>query len=136
LLDTNAYIYFLEGREPYVFFLIPLLQRVQRGEANLIVSVITEAELLVRPQREGDLEAIERIGDLLSEDGIYVVGVDRRIARRTASLRAEKRLRLADAIIVATAIETECEAIVGNDGDWRRLNEIPFVCLDDLAAAV
>ena len=136
MLDTNAYIYFLEGREPYVSFLIPLLQRVQRGEANLIVSVITEAELLVRPQREGDLEAIERIGDLLSEDGIYVVGVDRRIARRTASLRAEKRLRLADAIIVATAIETECEAIVGNDGDWRRLNEIPFVCLDDLAAAV
>jgi predicted nucleic acid-binding protein len=115
---------------------VPVLRRVQRGETGLIVSVITEAELLVRPEHDKDEAAIERIGDLLSEDGIYVVGVDRRIGRKAASLRAEKNLGLADAIIVATAIETGCEAIVGNDGKWRRLNEIPFVCLDDLVAAV
>ena len=78
---------------------------------------------------------------LFSENGIYVVGVDRRIARRAAQVRAGsycngKGLALADAIIIATAIETECDAIVGNDGEWRRLKDIRFVCLDDLAAAV
>jgi predicted nucleic acid-binding protein len=113
---------------------VPLFRRVQRGEASFVVSVVTEAELLIHPLRNGDQDAAERIGDLLSEDGIYVAGVDRRIGRRAARLRAEKRLGLADAIIIATAIETECEAIVGNDGEWRRLNEIPFVYLDDLVA--
>ena len=95
----------------------------------------------MRPYRDNNAEAVERIADLFSENGIYVVGVDRRIARRAAQVRAGsysdgKRLALADAIIIATAIETECDAIVGNDGEWRRLNDIRFVCLDDLAAAV
>jgi predicted nucleic acid-binding protein len=113
-----------------------VLRRVQAGEVELVVSVVNEIELLILPERNGDDAAVERIGDLLSEDGIYVVGVDRRIGRRAATLRAGKNLGLADAIIVATAIETGCEAVVGNDGDWRRLNEIPFVCLDDVVAAV
>ena len=101
-----------------------------------MVSVVTEVELLIRPERDNDQDAIERIQDLLSEDGIQVVNVDRRIARRAAAVRAHyQRLGLADAIIVATALSTDCEAIVGNDGDWRRLTDIPFVCLDDVAAA-
>lgn len=97
-----------------------------------MVSVATEAELLVRPERDGDQAAIERIGDLLSEDGIYIVSIDRRIARRTARLRAHVGLRFADAIIVATAIETGCDAVVSNDGAWRKVTEIPVVILDEV----
>jgi predicted nucleic acid-binding protein len=115
---------------------VPIFRRVQQGDLTLIVSVITEAELLVRPERDADQEAIERVGDLLSEDGIYVAAMDRRIARRAASLRAQRNLGLADAIIVATAIETKCEAVVGNDFKMRGRTEIPFVCLADIAAAV
>jgi predicted nucleic acid-binding protein len=107
---------------------------VQQREAVVVVSVITEAELLVHPEQEDDREAMERIGDLLSEDGIQVFPVDRRIARRAAALRAHNRFGLADAIIVATALETGCDAIVGNDGAWRKLTEIPYVHLDELAA--
>ena len=106
---------------------------MQRGDASVIVSVITEAELIVKPEKDGNTEAIERIGDLLSEDGIYVIDVNRRIARKAASLRAQSGLKLPDAIIVATAIQTACEAVVGNDGAWRRLTEIPFVDLGELA---
>ena len=89
-------------------------ERVQAGDATIIASVLTEAELLVRPERNGDQEAIQRIGDLLSEPGINVVEVTRRMGRRAASLRSHNRLKLPDAIIVATAIESRCEAIVGS----------------------
>jgi predicted nucleic acid-binding protein len=112
--------------------LVPLFRRVQRGDTALIVSVITLSELLVKPEQNGDTEAIERIGDLLSEDGILVVDADRGIARRAAALRARRRLALADAIIIATAIETGCDAAVGNDHDWSQLDEITFIRLDDL----
>jgi predicted nucleic acid-binding protein len=121
--------------EPYLVLLLPVFRRVQRGEARIVVSVVTEAELLIRPLRHADQEALDRISDLLSEDGFQVVPVDRRIGRRAALLRANQNLRLADAIIAATAVETGCEAIVGNDGAFRRLTEIPFVCLDDLVAS-
>jgi predicted nucleic acid-binding protein len=135
LLDTNAFIYFLTGREPYLTLLLPLFRRVQQGQARFIVSAITEAELLVRPQRDEDAGAIERIADLLSEDGILVVPISRTIARHAAELRGRHRLGLADAIIVATAVETGCEAIVGNDGAWRRLIEVPYVHLDEVIAS-
>jgi predicted nucleic acid-binding protein len=112
---------------------MPLFQRVQAGNLSLIVSAITEAELLVRPERDQDAAAKERISDLLSEDGIFVVNVERRIARRAAALRGRTKIALADAIIIATALETGCDAIVGNDGEWaRKLDDIPFVRLDDI----
>jgi predicted nucleic acid-binding protein len=133
LLDTNAFIHFLDGEEPYYSVLAPLFRRVQAGSLSVIASSITEAELLVRPERDGNEAAKERIEDLLSENGIYVVGVDRKIARRAAVIRAQARLKLPDAIIVATALETDCEAIVGNDGKWAKKDiEIPFIRLDDV----
>lgn len=133
LLDTSAFIYFLDGEEPYFSILVPVFRRVQSGSLSVMVSAVTEAELLVGPEREKDEGARERIGDLLSEHGIYVIGMDRRIARRAAAIRARTRLKLPDAIIVATALETDCEAIVGNDGRWATSDvQIPFIQLDDV----
>jgi predicted nucleic acid-binding protein len=106
---------------------------VQAGSVSVIVSVITEAELLVRPERAGDQNAIQRIGDLLSEPGIEVVEVTRRMARRAAALRSHNRLKLPDAIIVATAIETRCEAILGNDHAWAAHPvDVNYILLDEL----
>lgn len=132
LLDTNVFIYFLTGLEPYFALLLPVFRRIQRGELRVVVSALTEAELLVRPQREQDEEAIERIEDLLSEDGFQVTPVDRPTARLAARLRALYGLALADAIIVATAAATRCEGVVSNDGKWRRVTEIPIINLDEL----
>ena len=135
LLDTNAIIYFLSGLEPYLSFLTPLFRRVLRAEAIMIISVVTESELLVRPEREGNEQAIERIEDLLSEEGFTVVDVDRRIGRQAAKLRAAHGFKLPDAIIIATALETRCDMVVGNDAAWRRLPEFPFVHLDSQLVA-
>ncbi len=111
--------------------LVPLFERVRAGEAVIVVSVITEAELLVRPLRSGDMRAVERIRDLLSEDEIEVLDVDRVIARKAAELRVENHLALADSLIVATGIEGRCQAIIGNDAAWaKRPLEVPYVLLD------
>jgi len=138
LLDTNALFYFLAGEEPYLELLLPAFRRVQRGDAAIFVSVVTEAELLVRAERDQSQQARERLMDLLSEDGIYVINTDRRIARRAAVIRGaalrqgtDKKLAIPDAIIIATAIETGCDAIVGNDAAWRGRTEIPYVYLKD-----
>ena len=126
-------IYFLTGRDPYMAHLVPIFRQVQSRQIQMIVSAVTEAELMVRPYREDDLEALERISGLLETEGIVVVDVDRRIARRSAVIRARYGLQTADAIIVATAIETSCDVIVGNDKKWRRLEEITYVHLDEIA---
>jgi predicted nucleic acid-binding protein len=138
LLDTNCFIYFLGGTQPYLDLLRPVFRRVQRGELAVFVSAMTEAELLVRAYRNRDEAAVERVRDLLSEDGFYVVSADRRIAVHGARIRGEymrgggdRKMAIPDAIIIATAIETGCDAIVGNDAAWRGRTEIPFVYLKE-----
>jgi predicted nucleic acid-binding protein len=133
LLDTSAIIYFLNGTEPYATVMTGLFRRVQAGSATAVVSTVTEAELLVLPERRRDTAAKQQINDLLSEDGIEVVSMDRRIALTTAVLCGRESWGLADAIIVATGLETGCDAIVGNDGKWSKKRiEVPFAWLDEI----
>jgi predicted nucleic acid-binding protein len=104
---------------------------------RVLVSVMTEAELLVRPYRTRDEDAIQRITDLLSEPGITVVEVTRSIARTAARLHTENGLRMPDAIIVATAVETRCDVIVGNDHAWSKHPVgVNYLLLDDLVRTV
>jgi predicted nucleic acid-binding protein len=132
VLDTSAIIYFFQGQQPYLRALISLFDRVRDGQAMMLVSAITEAELLVRPEREGNQEAIEKIQDFLSEDGIFVLDVTRPIARRAAKLRVVNSLSIADAVIMATAVETGCDLLLGNDKRWSQVPGVPFVALDDV----
>jgi len=61
-----------------------------------------------------------------------VIEASREIAWVAAEVRAETSLALPDAIIVATAIVTECDALIGNDHDCaRRVKAIPYVYLDE-----
>lgn len=118
--------------QPYLRVLLPLLDRVRDDEAIMVLSAITEAELLVKPERDGNREAVEMIEDFLSEDGIYVVEMSRSIARRAARLRPVNRISIADAVIMATAIETGCDLLLGNDTAWTKVGGLPFVRLEDL----
>jgi predicted nucleic acid-binding protein len=44
---------------------------------------------------------------------------------------AESRLALRDALVVATAKVSGCEAIVGNDFTWAKIEVVPVILLDD-----
>jgi predicted nucleic acid-binding protein len=98
----------------------------------MVLSVVSEAEMLVKPLRERDMREVERIDALFQgPEHVEVRPVDRRLARRAADLRARLGLRLDDAFIVATAIEAGCDAVIGNDSLCaRRVVDIPYVYLD------
>lgn len=66
---------------------------------------------------------------------MHVVEMDRVIARQAAEVRAASGLDLADAVMVATALHTGCDAIVGNDARCaERVRNIPYVLLDALVS--
>ncbi len=66
-LDTNAVIYFLDGTAGFIDLLEPLFELVEQGQMKLNLSVITEAELLVKPYRENNKEVIKAV-QFLAED--------------------------------------------------------------------
>jgi len=102
---------------------------------TLLISTITLAEVGVRPareQRDGAAMAVERV---LSLPGLRVRTLDEVVAIETAVVRAQTRLRLPDAIVIATARVHDAVALIGNDRQWQtRALGVPLIMLGDLTA--
>ena len=87
LLDTNAIIYFLNGK-----FLL-------NNEYNIFTSIISEIELLCYPKITSAEENI--IKDFLNN--INIINLDKYIKHETITIKREISIKLPDAIILATA---------------------------------
>ncbi|NLK50832.1 MAG: type II toxin-antitoxin system VapC family toxin [Syntrophomonadaceae bacterium] len=121
LLDTNALIYFLDDVSGYADLLEPIFNLAEQGQIRINLSAISEAELLVKPYREGNLETVKVIKFWIEEfPNLKVIPVSREIAHKAAELRGVLGLRLPDALVLATAINTDSELIVGNDFQMLR----------------
>jgi predicted nucleic acid-binding protein len=132
LLDTDAVIYFLQGITPYDVVLNPLFQIIEEGRLQAVISVVTEAELLVGPLKKKDKEAIAKVKLLLNEfPGLKVIPISRQIGQMAASIRVETNLPLPDALIIATAKAVGCDAIIGIDQSWSRVDAPEVLLLDD-----
>ena len=132
-IDTNFLIYLLDDVQPYRELAGHLLHMMDRGLMVACVSTIVEAEMLVRPMRDRNRRAQETI-ELFFRNcpSLVMRGVDRAVARRAAAVRAASSLALPDAIMVATAIEERCDALIGNDSDMSRdLQGLPYLRLDN-----
>lgn len=94
-----------------------LLTRSGRGDAFRL-STATYAETLVRPLRIGEAE-VAKVGRFLRAANVRLVPVDQPIARRAAALRARSgRLRLPDALVLATGAQLGAQEIVTTDQRW------------------
>ena len=131
--DSSALIYALEGTVLYASLVSEVLAMLGRGGVQGVVSTVVELELLVRPTREGDRPAMDQVALLLEETpNLAIRPLDRAIARRAAEVRALTGLSASDAVVVATALEERCDAIIGND--WRmasRTKGVRHLYLDD-----
>ncbi|WP_313930304.1 type II toxin-antitoxin system VapC family toxin [Nostoc sp. FACHB-133] len=107
-LDTNVVLYFLGGR---------LVNPLPSGQ--YFISVITEIELLSYPSLS--LKEETQIIDFLNK--ITVVGIDNNIKKLTIAIRKQYKLRLPDAIIVASAKSLNA-TLFTNDIRLANLTEI------------
>ncbi|WGV28385.1 type II toxin-antitoxin system VapC family toxin [Halotia branconii] len=124
-LDTNIFIYAIEGYLDFVDELNQLFDSIDAGNFRAFTSELTLAEVLVRPLMDGNLE-IQAVYQqaLQSSEVLEVVAVSRDVLIEAARLRAVANLRLPDAIHGATAILSGCETFLTND---RRLTALPGI---------
>lgn len=108
ILDTNIVLYFLGGR---------LVNPLPSGQ--YFISVITEIELLSYPSLSADEEV--QILDFFTK--ITVVGIEENIKALAISFRKQYKLKLPDAIIVATAKSLNA-TLFTNDIRLANLTEI------------
>jgi predicted nucleic acid-binding protein len=121
-LDTSICVAYHSANEAVHPLVRHLIRRIERDDDPLVgfLSVVTAAELLVRPMRcaADDVRLMQQF--LRQIPHLHILDVDFEIAQQAANVRALTRLALPDALLIGTAILAGCEAIITNDERWAR----------------
>lgn len=133
-LDANGFIYSVERVEPYRTLLEPMWQQARAGDFNVASSDITVLETLVKPLREGD-EVVEMLlRSMFDAHEVSLIPATRELWEDAARIRANTGLKTPDALHAATAQRAGCTAFFTNDTDFRHVEDLPVIVLDDFLA--
>jgi predicted nucleic acid-binding protein len=131
-LDTNIFIYAVEGYEDFVTELKLLFTQFDNRNLRAFTSELTLAEVLVKPILDNNLD-IQNIYENIIQDSavLEVVKIHREILIESAKLRGEIKLRLPNTIYGATAIVQNCSDFLTNDKRFNMLPNINVIILSD-----
>lgn len=115
-VDTNCFIYYLEGGPWAQELKNDLFAPLEQGIFRAVTSILTLAEVLVRPKSLGREDICEEYETLLcSYPNLQIIPVNVDIAVRCAEVRARYHVRTPDALQLATALENEATLFLTND---------------------
>lgn len=114
--DTNVFIYMVEGFAVFENSLKEIRESILHREAEIYTSELTLCETLVAPFRTNDLNLVNTYRQLIEHSGAFrLVPTSRETYIRASLYRAQMGLKMADAVHVATAVESGCAVLVSND---------------------
>lgn len=125
LLDSAPIIYFLEGHPKFGLRFQPLFEEHENGRVRFAVTTITIVEVLTGPLSAGDESLVRRYRNIL--ESWQVVALDGEIAESAARVRAAFRLKLADAVQVASALAVNADALVTHDRDFTSVQSLRVI---------
>ncbi|HNR72957.1 MAG: PIN domain protein [Bacteroidetes bacterium OLB12] len=129
-LDTAPLIYYLEENASHINYLDQLFKKNEVGEFIFYTSVVTIAEVLTLPIRQGNLALADQYQYFLSEtETLKLIPVNITIARLAADLRAKYGIRMPDAIYLATALEIKADWFLTNDIALKKIKELNVITL-------
>lgn len=124
-LDTNVFIYLIEGSPEISGPIETLFRQLALNPGFAVTRKLTLAELLAPTHVAGAMPRDTKrklcTKLLLSNPAITSVPVSQDVLIATADLRAVLRQKLPDAIHVVTALQTKCRLFMSGDRDAKRL---------------
>ena len=131
MVDTAPFIYVLESHPQFADQFVGLFEAAASRDLVIALSTITLAEVLTGPFKAGQTALAKRYEKTLS---LYrVIPVSAPIAALAAQLRAQYRLKLPDAIQLATALDIGAAAFVTHDRDFSRVTGVEILTQDTSA---
>ena len=124
-LDSAPIIYYLQDHPTLAPRFSSLFDAASEGRVFLNISTITLAEVMAGPlAADNEILAAQYREVLCRSPGWQTVPVDENVAIEAARLRTRYRLRLPDAIQVATAIVTRSWGLVTHDSALAKVKDI------------
>ena len=132
-MDTVPLIYYFEENSSYVSKMDRIFALIKATPLVAFSAVHILTEIMVKPLQTGNQEIAQEYRDILvKSDTCTLVSVTLPIAETAADLSVRYNLRTPDALHVAAAIYTSCDALITNDAHLKRVQELPVLVLDDL----
>lgn len=131
LVDTAPWIYVLESHPQFADRFVGLFEAAAKGQVLIALSTITLAEVLTGPFKAGQTALAKRYEKALLQ--YRVVDVSAPIAALAAQLRAQYRLKLPDALQLATALDIGAAALVTHDRDFSQVSGLDVLNGDNAA---
>lgn len=126
VLDAGVVIAGLDDRDAHHPAVARALAEARGLGDSFVVPASAYAEILVHPAARG-AATVQRVDAALDAMGMSIAEANRGVARRAATLRARHaRLRLPDALVIATAIELDAEHLLTTDRRWKSLRGTGF----------
>lgn len=122
LVDSAPLIYHLEDNAEFAHRFIGLFEAAATGRILIAITTITLAEVLTGPYQHGRDALAKRMEAALLEHAVHPLSAT--IAVQAARLRQRYRLRLPDAVQLATALEINAYALVSHDRDFSGVPDI------------
>jgi predicted nucleic acid-binding protein len=125
LVDTAPWIYLLEDHAEFAPRFLGLFEAAERGQIQLALSTVTLAEVLTGPFQAGQTALAKRYEVAL---GAYQrVPLSAEVASLAAQLRVQYRLKLPDAVQLASALQIGAAALVTHDRDFSWVQGLPVL---------
>ena len=122
LLDTSVLIYYLEGIEPYNLLAKEIFQDVVEENIRGFLSVISITEFVAKLLVTEHAIDVEDFKQFLESLPIQVLEINYETAEQAGKLRSRyPSVPTPDALIVATALENDCDVFVTNDKRLKKL---------------
>ena len=125
MVDTAPFIYLLESHPQFADQFVGLFEAAAAGEITIALSTVTLAEVLTGPFKAGQTTLAKRYEKALSNYNVMPVTTP--IVALAAQLRAQYRLKLPDAIQLATALDIGAAAFVTHDRDFSAVTGIDIL---------
>jgi predicted nucleic acid-binding protein len=119
-IDTNIFIYFIEGSEKFFPQVKELFEHVGTLGAQIVTSEITVAECLYKPSQQQNQKLINIYEELFERTGeIELFPLDGLLTKQAALHGSQLGLKLIDAIHYESALQAGCDVLVSADTRFK-----------------
>lgn len=123
LIDTNIILNAKNVNELHSTYSLQVLDAVENGLIQGIISIISIAELCTGYYSQGDVKGKEELlAHLIANKDFVIVDLDLEIADAAAKIRVDTGLRLPDAIIIAAGLAKGAQYLVTHDKELMKAN--------------
>jgi predicted nucleic acid-binding protein len=132
-IDTNIFIYFLDGQEPFLSMVYPFLEALINGEVIGYTGDAVIAETMVQPYKLGNIAMIEQFKAFFAQDDfLTILSHDDKAFDLAAKISGTKGMKLVDSLHMATALQAGCGYLITHDKGIKPVDGIRIVQLSTL----